>query len=229
MSYFNFLKTLFVVCVLTAFNAKADFKNILPDNYDYETNKIDNSKAIENNTPVSAPKNKVKPKKSESDLSNDFANHNQNSPVYFEGNKAEGSRKTGILNLIGNVVIMQDDLKLTSDKAQIISSPGTTSGSGSTSIQKAIATGNVNIFKKSTINSPEIRANANEIVFLVPEKTMILKGKAKVWRNKEFVNAEIISLNLKTGDISLKDPHGTIDPKSTNSLNSKENGKKNNL
>ena len=47
---------------------------------------------------------------------------------------------------------------------------------------------------------------------------MILKGKAKVWKEQEFINAEYIEINLETGDISLKEPHGTIDPRSTSNM-----------
>ncbi|KAB8027763.1 lipopolysaccharide transport periplasmic protein LptA [Fluviispira multicolorata] len=230
MLYFNLIRSTIVLTFLISFEIKADFKKNLPEDYEYQNNNESIKPKEKKKNEIEISKKSGSPK-NDNDLKNDLANHNQNAPVYFEGNSAEGSRKTGVLNLIGNVVIIQDDLKLTANKAQIISSQGKTFGSGSTTVKKAIATGNVNIYKKGTSNTPEIRAVANEIEFQVPEKIMVLTGKAKVWRNKEFVNAEIITINLNTGDISLKDPHGTIDPKSTNSF-SKDNKiteKKNNL
>ena len=100
-----------------------------------------------------------------------------------------------------------------------------TFGSGSRAIQKAIAIGNVRINKKGSASSPEMKATANTIEFLVPQKIMILKGKAKVWKAQEYVNAEYIEMNLETGDIKLKEPHGTVDPKASVNF-SKNNEKK---
>ncbi|WGL58724.1 LptA/OstA family protein [Pigmentibacter sp. JX0631] len=217
---------------LFQFNSYADFNNELPTNLNLQENK-------ETHSNTHNPSNTVR-KKYENDKkekintekgtklpseNSDLAKHNVNAPVYFKGNSAEGSRKTGILNLLGNVEIIQDDTTLTSDKAQLFGSTGTTFGSGSRSIQKAIAIGNVHINKKSSLNSPEMKATANTIEFLVPQKIMILKGKAKVWKAQEYVNAEYIEMNLETGDIKLKEPHGTVDPKSSANLN-KNNEKK---
>ena len=207
-------------------NANADFENTLPDNYippkvqtAPDSSKPNNTIRNKEETDKKSKQNATPPKQDNGLLNGDLTKHNSNAPVYFEGKNADGSRKTGILNLVGNVVIIQDDTKLTSDKAQLIGKPGSTFGSGSTSIQKAIATGNVHILKKSSPTAPEMKASANVIEFLVPDRIMILKGKAKVWKEQEFINAEYMEINLDTGDINLKEPHGTIDPRSTSNVN----------
>lgn len=207
-------------------NANADFENTLPDNYPAqkiqpspENNNSKNTIRNKDEAEKKLKQNTVPAKQDNGLLNDDLTKHNSNDPVYFKGASGDASRKTGILNLVGNVIIIQDDTKLTSDKAQLIGKPGSTFGSGSTSIQKAIATGNVHILKKSTPSAPEIKASANVIEFLVPTKIMILKGKAKVWKEQEFINAEYMEINLNTGDINLKEPHGTIDPRSTATVN----------
>jgi lipopolysaccharide transport protein LptA len=206
-------------------NANPDFENTLPNNFIPQKNQPTPEKNIPNNTirnkdetEKKSKQNSITQKQDNGLLNDDLTKHNSNDPVYFKGDSGDGSRKTGILNLVGNVIIIQDKTKLTSDKAQLIGKPGSTFGSGSTSIQKAIATGNVHIFKKSSSTAAEIKATANVIEFLVPSKIMILKGKAKVWKEQEFLNAEYMEINLDTGDINLKEPHGTIDPRSTSNV-----------
>jgi lipopolysaccharide transport protein LptA len=206
-------------------NANADFENTLPDNYippkiqpTPENNNPNNTVRNKDETEKKSKQNSTQPKQDNGLLNGDFTKHKSDAPVYFKGDTGDSSRKTGILNLIGNVIIIQDDTKLTSDKAQLIGKPGSTFGSGSISIQKAIATGNVHILKKSSPNAPEIKASANVIEFLVPNRIMILKGKAKVWKEQEFINAEYMEINLGTGDINLKEPHGTIDPRATTNV-----------
>ncbi|KAB8036264.1 hypothetical protein GCL60_15890 [Silvanigrella paludirubra] len=214
------------VCLSFLQNSYADFEESLPNNFNSQSSKpteqTDSSNTVRNKNDIDKKTKENSTKKSsgtqENSSSNEFAKHNSNAPVYFDGNTADGSLKTGILNLVGNVVLIQDDTKLTSDKAKLIGNPGKNFTSGSRSIQKAIATGNVHILKKSSPNAPEIKANADEIEFLVPKRIMILKGKAKVWKEQEFINAEYIEINLETGDISLKEPHGTIDPRSTSNM-----------
>ncbi len=235
-----FISHLIYIIFLFPFNAFPDFNNEIPGHIplDDKNNQSTNShnsnntvrKKYENDKKENINSDKKNKPSNNGNLDSDFNKHNVNAPVFFKGDSAEGSRKTGILTLINNVEIIQDDTKLTSEKAQLFGSPGTTVGSGSKSVQKAIATGNVHITKKSNQNTPEMKATANSIEFLVPKRIMILKGKAKVWKAQEYVNAEYIEINLDTGDIKLKDPHGTIDPKASANYNnnSTQNTKSNN-
>lgn len=210
-------------------NSFADFKDEIPNNFKLDSpatqipaNPNSNNtirKKYENDKKDLNNKNNLDNSSNKNNDNFDFTKHNSNEPVFFKGDTAEGSRKTGILNLIGNVEIKQDDTKLTSDKAQLFGSTGSTLGSGSKAIHKAIATGNVKVNKKSSENTPEMKAVANTIEFLVPQRIMILKGKAKVWKAQEYINAEYIEINLNSGDIKLKDPHGTFDPKATSNAN----------
>lgn len=191
----------------------ADFKNTLPQKHVPETRiQIPATKSeTEKN------ENKNDPQSKESSLENDISKHNSSAPIYFEGGYAEGSKKIGVLNLIKNVLIIQDDVTLRSEKAQLISTPTSiheTPNLHSNPIKKAIATGNVRILKKSSALNPEIKATCDKVEFDVANKILILTGNAKVWRNSEYIHANAIEINLNSGDIHLTEPQGTVDPKS---------------
>lgn len=194
-------------------NAFADFKNTLPQKHfpEAQTQPPTPKLKVEQQEKKNTAQNK------ESSLENDISKHNSNAPIYFEGNSADGSKKTGVLNLIKNVLIIQDDVTLKSEKAQLLSNPNSiTEGSNSHSnpIKQAIATGNVRIFKKSSALNPEIKATCDKVEFDMVKKILTLTGNAKVWRNSEYIHANAIEINLTSGDIHLTEPQGTVDPQS---------------
>ena len=231
-----FLKNLFLFFVIfLTFFAHADFQNDLPSNFPAPTQQ---NKIQESNLPLPTQSKTNLKKKSKAKTAStsettsvspnafgqDIGNHDNNAPVFFSGNHADGSRTTGILNLVGNAIISQDDTTLKSNKAQIFSFPGTLPTPGMNRIQRALATGNVRIVKKATLSAPEIKASGDETEFFVQEKILILKGRAKVWKINEYLNGDIIKVNLNSGDIEVLHPEGTVDPKSAN--NSFSNGSK---
>ena len=57
----------------------------------------------------------------------------------------------------------------------------------------------------------------------MPEQLLVLKGKAKVWKEGEFIHAELITINIVTGDITLTSPKGTVNPKEQSSFHSQTN------
>lgn len=242
------MRLIFIFILFFNFSAFADFKNELPSNFpgqvspegpassSQKTKGAKNGKPGSNSIkPVPANKNEEQTQASpppsspnnEGAFGSELGNHDSNAPVFFSGNHGNGSRLTGILNLIGNAVIIQDDTTLKSNKAQIFSLPGTLPAPGTSRIQRAIATGNVRIFKKETPTAPEIKATGNEAEFIVPIRILILKGKAKVWRKNEYLNGDTIKISLNTGDIEIISPEGTIDPRSANNnFNNKTNSPK---
>lgn len=168
-----------------------------------------------------APQSPVPPKKSTATQpsspekpASDMGSHDNNAPVLFSGDQGSGSRKTGVINLIGHAVITQDDTTLTSHLAQIFSLPGNLPTTGSGRVQRALAKGHVHILKNSTPASPEIRASADETEFLVGPRVLVLRGNAKVWRAKEYLHGDQIKINLSSGDIEILKPQGTLDPRS---------------
>ena len=222
--------------------AHADFMNDFPSNSGIQAEENKPIKHHRNKTPkkqstpivkknVEENTQKVNSTKNRETQSNtnqmtqDLGAHDNNAPVYFSGNHGDGSRVKGILNLVGNVVISQDNATLKSDKAQIISLPGMLPSTGGGRIQRAIATGNVHIVKKASGSSTEITATGNEVEFMVLQRILILKGKAKVWKASEYLNGDKIKINLNTGDVEIIRPEGIVDPRSANSQMQSENSK----
>lgn len=211
-------------------NSYADFKNSFSDNiYIKKEAKPENLNqselSIKKQIETENNKKKLNPKKTDEGIFDDFSKHNTTAPIYFQGRMAEFSKKNGILNLIGNVTLIQDNTTLTAEKAELIGKPDSNFATGSTSIQKAIATGNVKVLKKGTTATPDINASASLIEFLIPQKIMILKGKAKFFKAQEVINAEYIEINLDSGNIRLQDTHGAVSPKDTMNLKKNNNFK----
>jgi lipopolysaccharide transport protein LptA len=235
-----FYLTLFLL--FFSLQAHADFMNDFPINSGSQTedqksikhhhNKIqkkqsapNDKKNLQENTQDHNSSKNVDDKTSSNQLSQDLGAHDSNAPVYFSGNHGDGSRVKGILNLIGNVVISQDNAILKSDKAQIISLPGMLPSTGGSRIQRAIATGNVHIVKKASASSSEMTATGDEVEFIVLQRILILKGKAKVWKASEYLNGDKIKINLNTGDVEIIRPEGIVDPRSANSQMQSGNSK----
>lgn len=142
-------------------------------------------------------------------LSKDIAKHNSSAPFTYQ---ADGElilmQEKGILTLVKNVILSQDDTTMWADRAELIAPPNTTQW------EKAIAKGNVKIKKKKTPSSPEIQAEANEIDYDIERKIIVLKGNPKIWRGQEIQQGEIMELNVTTGRFKTLRPKGVFDPKS---------------
>lgn len=224
-------------------SAWADFKNDLPNSYPAEpvpekpsVEKVHpekhaapkKSEKRSTPTPLPASSQKSSPAEKDSGLFGDgVMQHDTAAPVYFQGKSGDGSRKLGVLNLTGDVLIRQSNTTLTSDKAHLFGTAGSVPGSGTNSIQKAIAVGNVHILKKVSDKVPEMRAVGERVEFDVKARILVLKGNAKVWRADEYVNADSIQLNLDTGEMKLLDPKGTMNPKSADNHTASPKSSKN--
>jgi lipopolysaccharide transport protein LptA len=169
-----------------------------------------------------APGSAVVPGEAASDgglFGSDVVQHNTQAPISTQGDVLEGSLNKGRVFLNGNVEIRQDDTLMKSDVAEIFSKPGTTSP------ERAVARGNVSIFKRPNPRVPEIRAVAEELEYFVNERRVILKGKPKIWRGKELVQGEVIELALDTGDIRIRSARSVVDPRNQQDLKAREGTK----
>ncbi len=160
------------------------------------------------NSPSSAPK-KAKPQKSGGLFGDDITEHDDSAPIEVEGDLVTGVREKGVLNLVGNVKITQDDAKLTSDKATVFSEPGTTRA------QRALARGNVKFKKKPTESVPPLRAEADELEYFVADRRIRLFGKPRVWRGAELIQGKEIFVELDTGAVTIKGARGIVEPENT--------------
>lgn len=143
----------------------------------------------------------------------ELADHNQEADISFRGD--QGFKKADYYDLVGHVFIKQDNLTLTSNTARMYYSKSTSSKNSESKLAKsgienAIAKGNVHISKDVSAAAPAFKASADEVELLVSSYTLVLRGSAKFWRADEFIHAEVISIDLKTNDIALKEPRGTF-------------------
>ncbi len=232
----NFIKMIVGLSLLFSFSpCYADFDNLIPDTTAERIQKKEKTEAEQTKKipakkneltptgkhPDKKPKKKLAPETAEKNkqkslIEKEFGEHDNNAPIHFSGQYAEGSRKTGILNLVGNTVIIQDDTTLKSNKAQIFAQPGMNENDKKRKFQRALAIGNVRIYKKNSSNTPEIKATGDSAELLVEEKILTLKGHAKIWRGDEYLNANIIKIDLKTGEYSALEPEGTVSPGADN-------------
>ena len=148
-------------------------------------------------------------------LSPDVLTHDNSAPIQTVGDELEGSLQKGRTKLRGNVVITQGDAEMKSDEAEIFSAPNTTTP------QRAIARGNVRLWKRPNPKVPEIRGVAEEIEYFVLERRVVLKGKPKIWRAQELIQGEVIEMALDTGDIKIRSARSILDPKSSPDIKKK--------
>lgn len=139
-------------------------------------------------------------------LSDDLTKHDSNAPVNVSGKVMKGLRAAGRLDLEGDVVITQADARLLSDKATVFSEPATNR------TKKAIARGNVKFSKQSTPQSPALKAEADEMEYLVAERQVFMTGKPKVWRGNELIQGKEIVLELDSGAVTVKEARGILEP-----------------
>lgn len=213
ISFFKKIFRTIVICAFFSQASHADLTSTIPDSV--KSHQIPVKKEKQKTKKTAAPEFQ---KNGTESLTEDLSHHNSKAPVLFESDGAVASKKTGILTLINHVKISQDDMTLLADKAQLIGSsskqPSDTARALSHSIKTAIATGNVEIYKKMSANTPDIKATCEKVTFAVEEKKLTLSGNAKIWKNAEYVHASTIEMDLASGDIHLVDPKGTVNPQS---------------
>lgn len=153
------------------------------------------------------PKTVIKPQpNSKQSGSESELQHNGSAPVSYSAQSLEGSLSEGRVLLKGDVSIEQADALMKSDAAEIFSAKGTTSPN------RAVATGRVSLFKAATSQSAELRAVANELEYFMPVRKVLLKGKPKIWRGRELLQGEIIEVFLETNEIKVRGARGVMDP-----------------
>jgi lipopolysaccharide transport protein LptA len=153
--------------------------------------------------PASAPTPTAAP---QGILSDDLTQHNSQAPIDFTGLLMKGHRNIGRVDLEGEVVITQADARMLADKATLFSEPG------SQRTNKALAKGNVRFTKQPTAAAPPLRAEAEEMEYFVPERRILMTGKPKVWRGKELIQGREILLDLDTGEVTIKEARGVVEP-----------------
>ena len=116
------------------------------------------------------------------------------SPVHFESNGLKGLREKGMVELVQQVIVTQEDMKLESDLAQVFFDET------SHEVVKVLAQGRVRINGIDQNSGEKFRALADKAVFLNSERTIVLDGNAKLWRGDDSViRSRKITYEMGTG------------------------------
>lgn len=133
-------------------------------------------------------------------------------PVHFESNGLKGLREKGMVELVQQVIVTQEDMKLESDLAQVFFDEA------SHEVVKVLAQGRVRINGVDQNSGEKFRALADKAVFLNNERTVVLEGNAKLWRGDDSViRSRKITYEMGTGWIRADRVAGEVqsDGKST--------------
>lgn len=133
--------------------------------------------------------------------SNQKFSHKGNNSLYFRGDDFVSFFKKNISRLEGNVFVKDGDFSLRSDNAIIYSDENKKT-------QKIEAFGNVFILRKKSKNLERIEGYSKKAFYYPPSKKLTLLDDAKIIRNKETLEGDIMHYNLETEELSGKRVNG---------------------
>jgi len=152
-------------------------------------------------TTVIAPKNPGKPSRVKSPKGKSA----QQLPVFFKSEGLKGLREKGSVELLHNVVVTQGEMKLASERAQVLFDEA------SHQVRKVIAEGNVRIDGVDENSGDKFKAFGDQAVFLNSERTVVLEGNAKLLRGEDSViRSRKITYEMNTGWIRADRVEGEV-------------------
>ena len=152
-------------------------------------------------TTVIAPKNSGKPSR----VKNPKGKPSEQLPVFFKSEGLKGLREKGTVELLHNVVVTQGDMKLESERAQVLFDEA------SHQVRKVIAVGNVRIDGVDENSGDKFKAFGDQAVFLNSERTVVLEGNAKLLRGEDSViRSRKITYEMNTGWIRADRVEGEV-------------------
>ena len=160
-------------------------------------------------TPKSEPRSKSAPSKEKKEgiLSPDLREHDTQAPIQLvNGDSLEGSMKSGLMVLKGNVALKQADTQIWADVCELYSTPGNQQPA------RVLAKGNVRLQKSPRAAQNQLKAKAEEVDYDVKTGKVLLKGSPKVWRGEEVIQGEIIEVDLNTQGVSVKKASALLSP-----------------
>jgi len=134
-------------------------------------------------------------------------------PVYIEANSAIYNDSTGESVYVGDVIVTQGRMRLTSDKLVI--------HMVDKQVEKIVATGNpVRFRQEKTEDKDEVRGKAQQAEYFVNEDRLILLDKAIVWQEGNTYASDRIEYDRKNMLVKAGKPssgsqrvHVTLKPK----------------
>jgi lipopolysaccharide export system protein LptA len=150
-------------------------------------------------------------------------NRNKSAPIKFWGKNLTGDKAGGVIVLEEDVVVTQDDLRISADKATLIVEKLTNE------VREVRAVGNVKFFRIDPETNQPVTADSKEASFDNSTRVVILRGDPKLIRGSDTVKGKQISYDLVTGWVKATRVEGVVQsPKSGQAgsprLNSRQSG-----
>lgn len=136
---------------------------------------------------------------------------NADAPIYFESEDLSGDRLGGTMILEKKVIVTQDDLRITADKAVL------TVDKLTNEVTEVVATGNVKFSKKDPELGKTVTADSKEAVFNNSTRTVVLKGDPKMVRGTDVIRGRQIIYDLTTGWVKATRVEGVVQPSKADS------------
>ncbi|MCX6123230.1 MAG: hypothetical protein NTV34_00530 [Proteobacteria bacterium] len=133
-------------------------------------------------------------------------NRNADAPIKFSSKELTGERDGGTVMLEEDVVVIQDDLRISADKATL------KFDKLSNDVVEVVATGNVMFTRKDPETGLPVKADSREAVFNNTLRTVVLKGDPRMVRGTDVVRGKIITYDLTTGWVKATRVEGVVQP-----------------
>ena len=123
-------------------------------------------------------------------------------PVHIDADSVLFNKSKGLAVYEGNVLIKQGSLVIKANKIEITAPKN--------DIQKITATGNPVSFQQTMDDGKPAKGKANQFVYLVKDKRIIMDGNAKLSQNNDNFSSNHIEYSIRDGELKAgnKKNHG---------------------
>jgi len=122
--------------------------------------------------------------------------HDTTKPVEIVSDTFSVDQKQGLAVFTGNVVVVQDEMRLTADKIEVIYASSENGASGD--IETLNASGNV------LITTPGEEAAADHAVYSLKQSKIVLDGNAMLSRGTSAVTSRKMTIDLKNSTAHME-------------------------
>jgi lipopolysaccharide export system protein LptA len=117
-----------------------------------------------------------------------------------------GLKNEGMVELLKDVIVTQEDFRLESNEAKIFLEDKTNE------VKSVFAEGRVRITKKDEASGKLVKANGDQAEFDNVTQLITLRGNARVVKGGDILTGNLIFYNLKTGWIKFEKVKGVVNP-----------------
>jgi lipopolysaccharide export system protein LptA len=168
------------------------------------------SEPLEESPPMnSVPTRPIETKSSDKNQKKVKSSQQSNSPIKFKGKSFSGDREGGLIVLEEDVLVTQDDLRISANKATITLQKSTNN------VSQILAEGKVRFYKLDPETKEPVRAMSQEALFDNQSRTVVLKGEPTLIRGNDTVKGKQITYDLNSGWVKATRVEGIVQPPRT--------------